>query len=159
MLMRSPIGTRSGMASIRFSEGTDSPVSAASSIFRFTASVRRMSAGTESPVSSTTTSPGTSCRDSITCISPSRTTLQCGADSFSSASSDFSALASCITPMIAFRTTIERMIITSEKPSPLRRLTVPDIAAATIRTIIMKLLNWLRNFTNRLLCRVFSNSL
>ena len=50
----------SASASACFSTGTDSPVSAASSICRLTASTSRTSAGTRSPARSRMTSPGTS---------------------------------------------------------------------------------------------------
>ncbi len=64
------------IGSLSFSTGTDSPVRAASCIFRLAVSVSLMSAGTVSPVPMTTRSPFTSSRVAMTCTSPSRTTLQ-----------------------------------------------------------------------------------
>ena len=61
MLWRSPTVAFCADAAVDLSAGTDSPVSAASSVRRFFTSARRRSAGILSPDSSSTTSPGTSC--------------------------------------------------------------------------------------------------
>src|SRR5215467_9021609 len=60
MFARSPTVALADTGSVDLSAGTDSPVSAASSVRRFFTSVRRRSAGTLSPDSSSTMSPGTS---------------------------------------------------------------------------------------------------
>ena len=160
MLTLSPMGASAGTsAAASFSTGTDSPVSAASCTLRFTDSSSLRSAGTLSPVSTETMSPTTSSRDSMTLITPSLITLQWGADIFSSASSDFSALDSWSMPIIALATSITSMIRASVTPSPLMYPVTPDMIAATMSTIIMKLLNWLMNFWKRVVCLVFSNSL
>src|SRR6516165_2931199 len=65
MFSRSPTVAFAGTASVPLSAGTDSPVSAASSVRRFLASTSRKSAGILSPDSRVTTSPGTSCSAGI----------------------------------------------------------------------------------------------
>ena len=118
MFVRSPMAAFSGTSvSTSFSAGTDSPVSADSSDFRLTARRSRASAGTKSPASSRMRSPGTSIPASMTFSSPPRITRACGADMFFKASSAFSALLSCKTPMIALITTITRIRMGS-KNSP-----------------------------------------
>ena len=72
--------------------GTDSPVSAASSIFRLAFSIILPSAGTASPASSRTTSPTTMSSLWMTAIFPSRSTFDVAADICWSASMAFSAL-------------------------------------------------------------------
>ena len=63
MFCRSPSGTSAASRRLdTLAAAPDSPVRAASSIARFTASVTRTSAGTRSPARSMTTSPGTSSR-------------------------------------------------------------------------------------------------
>ena len=108
--------------------GTDSPVSADSSIFRFTASVSTRSAGTWQPASSTTRSPGIRSAAGI-CLtsSPSRSSA-CGLVICFSASSDFFAFPSCITPTVAFNSTTARIIAISPYSRSSR-----EIAAATNR--------------------------
>ncbi len=87
MFFRSPTGkSGSSSALVCFSTATDSPVRAASSIFRLTASMSRKSAGTLSPAESSTTSPGTSSRAGISFSTPSRRTLAVGAAMSRSAS-------------------------------------------------------------------------
>ena len=74
--------------------GTDSPVSAASSIFRLALCMILPSAGTASPASSITTSPTTSSSLGMVTSFPSRSTCDTAADISCSASIAFSALLS-----------------------------------------------------------------
>ena len=144
IVARSPSGASSAMtASAAFSEGTDSPVSADSSLLRLTLRISRASAGTKSPASRRMISPGTSSAASMICSAPSRSTRAWGADRPFSASSAFSALLSCITPTMAFNITISR-ISTGSKNSrglPSVQATTKDTAAAAIRIRIMASLN------------------
>ena len=80
------------MMSINLLTGTDSPVSAASSILRLAFSIILPSAGTASPASSSTTSPTTSSSLWIVTIFPSRSTFDVAADISCKASMAFSAL-------------------------------------------------------------------
>ena len=97
-------------ASVVLSAGTDSPVSAASSVRRFFTSARRRSAGTLSPNSSSTTSPGTSSSAGIMRVSPPRR-VRASADSMLRIeSSAFSALPSWMKPSSALRMTTPKMI-------------------------------------------------
>ena len=73
MFSRSPTVAFAGATSVDFSAGTDSPVSAASSVRRFLASIRRKSAGILSPDSSRTMSPGVRSSAGMSRVSPSRT--------------------------------------------------------------------------------------
>ena len=75
---RSPSGASAATGSGDFSTGTDSPVSAASSICRLRARIRRRSAGTRSPASSRTRSPGTIASAGIDPRRPSRITEAAG---------------------------------------------------------------------------------
>src|SRR5215472_11101361 len=75
MPFRSPTVAFSATALIVLSIGTDSPVSAASSVRRFLTSTRRRSAGMRSPDSSSTTSPGTSSSAGIKRVSRRRIVL------------------------------------------------------------------------------------
>ena len=123
MLVLSPMGAFSATASrASFSAGTLSPVSADSSDFKLTLSRRRASAGTKSPASRKIISPGTSSLAAMICSFPSRSTLACGADMFFSASSAFSALLSCTSPITALRMAIKTMRMGSTNsmgsPSP-----------------------------------------
>ncbi len=72
--VRSPIAASSATGRVDFSTGTDSPVSAASSIRSVFAPIRRRSAGTLSPEASSTTSPGTSSAAGTVVRRPSRIT-------------------------------------------------------------------------------------
>src|SRR5574344_219614 len=75
MLTRSPIPASSAtLIDKLFSTGTDSPVRAASSIFKEATSNKRISAGTTSPASNMTISPGTNSLESISTTCPSRLT-------------------------------------------------------------------------------------
>ena len=130
------------IASIILLTGTDSPVSAASSIWREADSMILPSAGTASPASRTITSPGTSSSEWRDTCSPSLMTLQVAAVIVWSASIAASALLSWSTPRMALRSTTMRMMNTSASPSGsagfwmLCRIVVPaDTAAATIRMI------------------------
>ncbi len=114
MLCRSPSGVPSGKtASAAFSEGTLSPVRALSSALRSTAATRRRSAGTRSPALSRTRSPGTSCGAGTTASFPPRTTRARGLEMRRRASSAFSARLSCTMPVMAFTTTMARMMMES----------------------------------------------
>ncbi|CDA78260.1 putative uncharacterized protein [Clostridium sp. CAG:242] len=144
MLLRSPKGAFSRtIASASFSEGTDSPVRADSSLFRLTLFNNLASAGIKSPASSRIISPGTSCAASMMLSLPSRITLACGADRFLSASKAFSALLSCMTPMIAFRTTMSRIRSGSKNSfgCPSTHAMTKEIAAAASRIRIITSLN------------------
>ena len=67
----------------------------------------------KSPVSNSKISPGTTFLESV-CISfPPLMSLAWGAESFFKASMAFSALFSCITPIMAFSTTINKIITES----------------------------------------------
>ena len=77
-----------------FSTGTDSPVSADSSIERLAATISRPSAGTRSPASSSTTSPGTRSSVITSTMSPSRRTRTLDTSIFSRAARALEALAS-----------------------------------------------------------------
>ena len=147
-------------ASASFSAGTDSPVSADSSDLRFALSRRRASAGTKSPASSLIISPGTTSCAEIMCSLPPRITRACGADIFLSASSAFSALFSCTSPITAFRMTMSKMSAGSINSigSPSTHATANEMIAATIRMIIMTSLNCSRKRRN-ILFFFFSASL
>ena len=88
--------------------GADSPVSAASSIVRFIATVIRLSAGTRSPAWSATTSPGTTSRAAMLRSIPSRITWASGAAIFFSASSARSARYSWTKPSNTANSTMMR---------------------------------------------------
>ena len=110
MLSRSPTVAFAATGSVVLSAGTDSPVSAASSVRRFLTSASRRSAGTLSPDSSSTTSPGTSSSAGIMRVSPPRR-VRASADSMSRIeSSAFSALPSWTNPSSPLSTTTPRMI-------------------------------------------------
>ena len=140
MFLRSPSGTSSvpaasSIALACFSTGTDSPVSAASSIFIVALSSTRQSAGTESPASSMITSPGTSSALGRCTSLPSRSTLDCAALISCRASRASSLLASWTTPSTELTITTNMMMATSAKSgSP---LTMPVSALMTAATISM----------------------
>ena len=114
VFLRSPSGISLSSTTPAFlSTGTDSPVSEASSILRFTLCTRRRSAGTKFPASSSTMSPPTRSRLATTVWCPSRMTAAFGADIFFSAASACSAFDSWITPTTAFRATMNMMAIES----------------------------------------------
>ena len=105
MLSRSPTVAFSETGSVVLSAGTDSPVSAASSVRRFLTSASRRSAGTLSPDSSSTTSPGTSSSAGSMRVAPPRR-VRASADSMLRIeSSAFSALPSWMNPSSALMTT------------------------------------------------------
>ena len=142
----SPLGA--SMTSQVLSTGTDSPVSAASSIFILAHSIILASAGTASPASSTITSPTTkSSLLTVICL-PSRNTLLVAAAISCSASIAFSALLSCTTPRIALISTTAMMMITSEGNSPLMPDIMPEMTAATMRMIVIGSANCLRKRRN-----------
>ena len=139
------------MTSQVFSTGTDSPVSAASSIFMLAHSIILASAGTASPASSTITSPTTKSSLFTTTILPSRTTFDVAAAIFCSASIAFSALLSCATPRIALIITTAMIMMTSEGNSLtaldalLTAVSTPDIIAATMRMSVIGSINCFKN--------------
>ncbi len=138
MLRRSPIERSApSTASVRFSTGTDSPVSAASSVLSTTLSARRRSAGITFPASSSTMSPGTSSAAGRSLVAPSRTTRAVAAASFLSAAIAFSARYSWMKPIVPFISTITTIAIVS-MTSPMN----PEITAAATSTMIMKSVNW-----------------
>ena len=118
MLSRSPTVAFSETGSVVLSAGTDSPVSAASSVRRFLTSASRRSAGTLSPDSSSTTSPGTSCSAGSMRVAPPRR-VRASADSMLRIeSSAFSARPSWMNPSSPLMTTTPRMIAASiHRPS------------------------------------------
>ena len=121
------------MASVCFSTGTDSPVSAASSIFMEALSSTRQSAGTESPASSKITSPGTSSELGRCTILPSRMTFDWAALICCSASSACSDFASWTTPSTELMMTTAKMMMTSaHSGSPWIVPVMAEIAAATM---------------------------
>ena len=138
MFLRSPSATSSApsastMASACFSTGTDSPVSAASSIFMEALSRTRQSAGTESPASSRITSPGTSSELCIMTSLPSRMTLDWAALISCRAARASSLFASWMTPRAELMMTTAMMMITSAKSgSPWMKPVMAEMAAATI---------------------------
>ncbi len=130
MPSRSPTVAFSATASVVLSIGTDSPVSAASSVRRFLTSTRRRSAGMRSPDSSSTTSPGTSSSAGIRRVSPPRMVLASAESMLRIESSAFSALPSWMNPSRALRITTPRMTAASShrptisftKPAPSRTI-------------------------------------
>mmetsp|Transcript_3788 Transcript_3788/g.11227 ORF Transcript_3788/g.11227 Transcript_3788/m.11227 type:complete len:288 (-) Transcript_3788:69-932(-) len=106
--MRAPFATASAV----LTTVSDSPVRAPSSVRRdvVLSSTTRTSAGTLSPTLTCTMSPGTrSAAGTSGASAPSRTTCAVQFCSCLRASSAFSALCSCHTPTMAFRTRISRM--------------------------------------------------
>ena len=91
MPVRSPTVAFSETGAVDLSDGTDSPVSAASSVRRFLTSVRRMSAGILSPDSRNTMSPGTSVSAGIIDVCPLRSVLASDDSMLRIELSDFSA--------------------------------------------------------------------
>ena len=102
------------------SDGTDSPVKDASSIWNAAISISLASAGTLLPVSRRIKSPGTNSLESISISIPSLMTFAFSAVNFFSASIACSALYSWINPKIPLSTTIVEMTIASSF-SPIRR--------------------------------------
>lgn len=124
------------ISSHRFVTAADSPVRAASSTARFTATLTRQSAGTRSPARRTTTSPGTTSRASMLRSAPSRITCARGAAIRRSASSARSARYSCTKPSSTANRTIAAMTIASMAcPS------TPGSSVATRRIRIRTFLN------------------
>ena len=113
MPSRSPTVALSGHGAVDLSEGTDSPVSAASSVRRFLTSTRRMSAGILSPDSRSTMSPGTSSSAGIRRVSPLRRVLASAESMLRIESSDFSARPSWRKPSRPLMMTTPRMIAAS----------------------------------------------
>ncbi len=120
-----------------FSEGTDSPVSAASSIARLFATRNRPSAGNLSPGSRSTMSPGTTSAAGTSRRASSRRTRTTSSSRAASAAMAASARLSCAKPNAAFTSRTTRITIGS-----LRSPTAADTAAAPSRTYTRALLNW-----------------
>ena len=141
MFFRSPSGTSLAAPAFRTSAvlltGTDSPVSAASSIFMLALSKIRPSAGTASPASRITISPGTSSSLFFTSIFPPRITFDVAAAISCRASIAFSALLSCRTPSTALMMTTVRIMTTSAYDSPSYADVMPEISAAASRIRII----------------------
>ena len=142
--LRSPSAASAATSAFAsFSAGTDSPVSADSSLLREALSIKRASAGTKSPASTRMMSPGTSLAASMVCSLPLRMTRAWGAESDLSASSAFSALLSCITPMMALAMTMPTMSSGSKNSEGSCEVsaTTNEIAAAPSRIRIITSLN------------------
>ena len=137
---RSPSAASAATGSTDFWTGTDSPVSADSSIWRLRAVIRRRSAGTRSPDARCTRSPGTSSSAGMVMRLPSRTTVALSDSMLRMAFSACSALPSWMKPIAALITTTPT-ITAASTISPSRALT----AAAAISTRIRILLNWAAN--------------
>ncbi|MBN9172304.1 MAG: hypothetical protein J0I50_10480, partial [Microbacterium sp.] len=106
---RSPTPAPAATGAMSFDAGTDSPVSAASSIRSWKDSIRRMSAGTLSPGIRRTTSPGTRSAAGTVVHAPSRRAVA-SADSIPRMpASAFSARPSCTYPMTALITATATM--------------------------------------------------
>ena len=134
-----------------FFTGRDSPVSADSSTFNWTAVNSLASAGTYAPADTSIISPGTSFPAAISKRTPSRYTTAVGADIFFSASRDFSAFSSCTTPRMAFNITMARIITGSVKSVfPSNTEAAKEISAAAIRTRIIKSSNCSKNRRRKL---------
>ena len=114
MFTRSPSTHSNGMVSLAsFSNGTDSPVSDASCIFKLADSINRKSAGTMAPSSIRTMSPTTSSLAGTMLSSPWRKTLAFGALICFKASRELSAFFSCTIPITALIITIVRITLAS----------------------------------------------
>ncbi len=113
MPLRSPSGASGSTASVVFSMGSDSPVSAASSTRRLRTSSRRRSAGTLSPEASSTISPGTSSPASTSTRLPSRRTVARADSSLRMLSSADAALPSWMKPITALTSTAAKITAVS----------------------------------------------
>ena len=123
-----------------FSTLRDSPVRELSLTASLLTSKSRPSAATRSPVSSIKISPGTTRADGRERLSPARMTLASGEDSSFKLSRDFSALRCCTVPRAAFKSNTAKITI-ALSGSPVSM----DTAAAAIKMITSKSLNWLKN--------------
>ena len=98
--------------SVFFATGSDSPVKLASSTLSFLSSISLQSAGALLPIVKCTMSPGTSSLDSKSSISlPSLKTVHSVLEELCSASSALPALLSMMTPRVAFKVTMTRMVV------------------------------------------------
>mmetsp|Transcript_4044 Transcript_4044/g.6065 ORF Transcript_4044/g.6065 Transcript_4044/m.6065 type:complete len:289 (+) Transcript_4044:1880-2746(+) len=120
MFLRSPIARlRSSIALVCLLIGIGSPVKIASTTCRLIDSHTRKSAGIWLPSSRTTMSPGTSWVASMTCTRPSRSAMASCTTSDCKAASVFSALYSCVNPIITFvPTTINNTTAAAKSPKP-----------------------------------------
>ena len=129
-----------------FSTGSDSPVSADSSVLNPVVEMSRPSAGMQSPSSSSITSPATTFSAGMRVSLPPRRTCATGALSFCSDSSAFSARLSCTVPMIALSTTMLRIMIGSRKsPFFSKNEVASDTPAAASKMSTIKSLNCIKN--------------
>ena len=130
IFFRSPNGVCSpARKSASFSTGTDSPVSAASWVFRFSVKISRRSAGTCCPALNTTRSPGTSSAESISRSLPSRLTTAFSFVICFRDSSAFWAFPSWTTPTAAFKSTTAAMIAAS--PCSPKKTEITPAASST----------------------------
>ena len=140
MFLRSPKAAFSATGSVIFSTGTDSPVSAASSICSVRKWKRRRSAGTLSPLCMNTTSPGTSSAIGNCTRLPSRWTVANSGTIALRLSIALPALYSCAKPMIVLMITTAR--ITRPFLMPSAGSTSIAITALPSSTQINGLLIW-----------------
>ncbi|MCY1541132.1 hypothetical protein D9M68_768070 [compost metagenome] len=117
MPVRSASGASGATGALSLSTGSDSPVSAASSMRRFFVASRRRSAGTRVPDSISTTSPDTRSPASISWRSPSRNTVARLASMACTASSARSALPSWMKPITALMSTTPKITAASMRSS------------------------------------------
>ena len=135
--------------SLYFVTGTDSPVKAASSIFKLALSIILPSAGTASPASNNTISPTTTSSLLIIHCLLFLITLHVEAVIFCNASMAFSDLFSWYTPKIPLIITTINIIKTSANDSLAYAAVTPETIAATISMIIIGFVNSLINFINK----------
>src|SRR3989344_4981948 len=140
MLTRSPKGAfLVTITSLCFSTERDSPVSKASSAFKFIFLMRRASAGKRSPVEIIIISPGTRSRAKISVSNPLRKTSAVGEASFDNTSSARLARSSWINPRMTENNIITPMVIASTMCPK-----IPENTAAAKRIIMREFLNWLK---------------
>lgn len=125
---RSPTPASSDTAPTSFDDGTDSPVSAASSMRSCATDVSRRSAGTLSPGARRTRSPGTRSAAGMVVHAPLRRAVASADSMPRMPASAFSARPSCTKPMTAL-ITATAMITQKSSQSPITAL----IAAAPRR--------------------------
>ena len=128
------------MALVCFSTLRDSPVRELSFTVNPWTSRSRPSAATRSPVSIIRMSPGTTIEEGMISSAPARMTLASGEDSCFKLSRDFSAFWCCTVPSTALsRRTANMTMALSGSPVSM------DTAAAAIRMMTSRSLNWDRN--------------
>ena len=140
-MARSPSTHSCGIISLAsFSDGTDSPVSDASCIFKFADSINRKSAGTIAPSSIRTISPTTSSLAGTILSSLWRKTLALGALICFNASRELSAFFSCTIPITALIITIVSMTIASVHSESTAEKTAAPIKISTMGSVIWLLI-------------------